>query len=79
MTIQDQVLVLKLEMSAGRVLTLRLTDGMVSQLRVLLENISEKAGWHIGFNASQATTCEVEPALPESGASGSNQNGPFLH
>jgi len=79
MTIQDQVLVLQLEMSAGRVLTLRLTDGMVSQLRVLLENISEKAGWHIGFNVTQATTSEVEPALPESGASGSSQSGPFLH
>jgi hypothetical protein len=71
MNLQDQVLVLQLEMSASRVLTLRLNDDMFSKLRILFDNISQKARWqlHAGANVLDQPQ-EASLAEPDTAKSG---------
>jgi hypothetical protein len=71
MELQEQILAVHLEVSAGRVLTLRLDDDMASKLRILLETISAKANWHIHMSAPviEANISPTEPVeLPGASA-----------
>lgn len=67
MEVQDQALVLHLEVSAARVLSLKLNDDMASKLRILLEKISENAHWQIHAARQAVIENTPEPVLPEPG------------
>lgn len=68
MEMQDQAVVLHMEVSAGRMLSLKLNDDMVAKLRILLEKISENARWQIHAASATAIEKPSEPLLPEPGA-----------
>ncbi|WP_146178957.1 hypothetical protein [Limnohabitans sp. Jir61] len=70
MEVQEQSVVLHMEVSAGRVLSLKLNDDMVSKLRILLEKISENARWQIQPNSGAVIENAPEPVQIEPGTPG---------
>jgi hypothetical protein len=65
-----------MEVSLGRMLSLKLNEDMVSKLRILLEKISENARWQIAAVSAAVVENTQEAPLPDPGTS---TNGKLLH